>query len=298
MTRRQICAYITLCIIWGSTWAAIRTAVQQVPPMRLAAVRFLAAGLLMLPIASLRKMTLPRGRALQATLWLGLFFVGLQYALVFCAAQFLSSGLTAILYACSPLVVGLATPAMLKKPVPRAAMTAMLVGVGGLALLLRSILQTSAAQCAPALVMLAAMAISSIGSVYASRELKNVSAFAATALQFLVGGAALAVLSAIFERHAAAQWSPSAIGSLAFLIIFSSMIGFSIYFWLLQRVEPYRVLTVQFLVPILAVVEGTILLREAIPWLELCGGLAVLSAVFLVLRVPSDDDSYHKITPR
>jgi len=298
VTRRQICAYVVLFLIWGSTWAAIRTAVQQVPPMRLAAIRFLAAGLLMLPIASLRKMTFPRGKALQATVWLGLFFVALQYALVFFAAQFLRSGLTAILYACSPLVVGLVTPAMLKKPVPRAAMTAMLVGVGGLALLLRSILQTSAAQFVPALVMLVGMAISSVGSVYASRELKCVSAFAATALQFLIGGAALAVLSAIFERHAAATWILSAIGSLAFLIIFSSMIGFSLYFWLLQRVEPYRVLTVQFLIPVLAVIEGTVLLREAIPLLELCGGLAVLSAVFLVLRVPSDDDSYLKITPR
>jgi drug/metabolite transporter (DMT)-like permease len=298
MTRRQIFAFILICVIWGSTWAAIRVAVLQVPPLRLAALRFVLAGLVMLPIALRRGMVFPRGRALEATLWLGVFLIGLQYALVFCAERYISSGLTAILYASSPLVVGIVTPSMLKRPVPRAAMTAMLVGVGGLALLLRSILSTSSAQLVPALVLLVAMAISSVSSVYASRELQNVSAFAATAVQFLVGGVILAALSLIFERHAVAQWTYSAIGSLAFLIVFSSIIGFSLYFWLLQSVEPYRVVTVQFLIPVISVVEGTMLLREPIPLLELCGGLVVLSAVFLVLRVPPDDDSYQKITPR
>lgn len=298
MNRRQIYAYILVCVIWGSTWAAIRVAVMQVPPLRLAALRFVLAGLLMLPIALSSKMIFPRGRSLAASVWLGLFMIGLQYALVFNAARFISSGLTAILYASSPLVVALITPAMLKRPVPRAAMTAMLVGVGGLALLLRSILATSSAQIVPALVMLLAMAISSIGSVYASRELRDVSAFASTAVQFLVGGAALAVLSVVFERHDPAQWTYAAAGSLGFLILFSSILGFSLYFWLLQDVAPYRVVTVQFLIPIISVIEGTALLREAIPLAELCGGLVVLSAVFLVLRVPSDDDSYLKITPK
>jgi drug/metabolite transporter (DMT)-like permease len=292
MTRRQIFAYLTICLLWGSTWAAIRVGVQQVPPIRMAAIRFLAAGLLMLPIALHRKMVFPRGRALKATVAFGVVLIALQYALVFSAEQYISSGLTAVLYASSPLVVGIVSPRILRRPVPRAALTAMLVGVGGLFLLLRSIVATSTQEIVPALVMLVGVLMSSICSVYASKELKNVSTFASLALQFLIGGALLAVLSAGLERHLTARWTASAFGSLLFLIVCGSIVGFSLYFWLLKNVEPYRVVTVQFIIPIISVTEGTLLLHETIPFAELCGGLVVLAAVVLVLRVPPDDDSY------
>lgn len=297
MTRKQIAVFITICLIWGSTWAAIRVGVTQVPPMELAAIRFLCAGLLMLPIAFARKMTFPRGRALCVTAILGVTMIALQYAIVFTGERRISSGLTAILYASSPLVAALATPWILRKPVPRAALTAMLVGLGGLMLLLRSIIAASAADIVPALMMLVAMLLSTLGSVYVSREFKGVSTFAASALQFLVGGVLLAVASFAFERDSPAQWTHSAIGSLLFLIFFGSIIAFSLYYWLLLQVEPYRVTTVQFIIPVISVLEGTLLLHERIPLMEMLGGLVVLSAVFLVLRVPANDDDYLDILP-
>jgi drug/metabolite transporter (DMT)-like permease len=297
MTRRQILAYITVCLVWGSTWAAIRIGVQQVPPIRMAAIRFMLAGLIMLPIALRRKMVFPRGRSMKATFWLGLFMIGLQYALVFTAERAISSGLTAILYASAPLVVGIVSRKMLGQPVPRAAFTAMLVGLGGLLLLLRSIVGASASEIQPALIMLVGVLIAGIGSVYASRELKGISTFASLSLQFLVGGALLAALSLIVEGHASVPWTPSATGALAFLIVGGSIVGFSLYYWLLQTMEPFRVVTVQFIIPVISVIEGTLFLRERIPIAELLGGLVVLSAVFLVLRIPTDADSYLDILP-
>jgi drug/metabolite transporter (DMT)-like permease len=297
MTRRQIAAYITVCLIWGSTWAAIRIGVTQVAPIRLAAIRFVIAGLVMLPFAMGGRMTFPRGRALRATLLLGLIMIGVQYALVFTAERYISSGVTAILYASSPLVVSFVSPRILGRPVPRAALTAMLVGVGGMMLLLRSIAVASREQIVPALVMLVCVLISSIGSVFASRELKHVSTFAASAIQFLVGGTLLAGLSLTLEGHAAEAWTPSALGALLFLIFFGSIIAFSLYFWLLKTVEPFRVITVQFIIPIISVLEGTLLLHEQIPFLEICGGLVVLSSVVLVLRIPAQEDGYLEIAP-
>jgi drug/metabolite transporter (DMT)-like permease len=139
--------------------------------------------------------------------------------------------------------------------------------------------------------------ISSVCSVYASRELKNVSTFAASSIQFLVGGSSLALLSLALEGGAREAWTASAFGALLFLIFFGSIVAFSLYFWLLKTVEPFRVITVQFIIPIISVLEGTLLLHERIPLLELCGGLVVLSAVVLVLRIPSDSDGYLVILP-
>jgi drug/metabolite transporter (DMT)-like permease len=296
MTSRQLAAYLAICAIWGSTWAAIRIAVTQVPPLEVAAVRFILAGLILLPFVYWRRMAFPRGRALRVTFILGLVMIGVQYALVFSAERYISSGLTAILYACTPLVVGVISPRILGRPVPRAALTAMLVGVGGLLLVLRSIVSTAPAQIIAALVMLLAMLISSTCSVYASRELREVSAVAAVAVQFLCGGIILAVLSVLFERGQPAAWTPSAYGALLFLIFGGSIAGFSLYYWLLKTVEPYRVVTVQFIIPLIAVSEGTVFLKETIPFLELCGALLVLSAVILVLRISSDDDRYLDVT--
>ncbi len=263
----------------------------------MAAIRYLSAGMLMLPFAFARGMVFPRGRALKATLLLGAFMIGGQYALVFSAEKYLSSGLTAMLYASSPLVVGIVSPFILRRPVPRAAMTAMLVGLGGLMLLLRSIVAASAHEIVPALVMLAGMLLSSVGSVYASRELKEVSVFASSALQFVTGGAILALLSAGMERHMVSIWTPTSVGCVLFLILLGSIVAFNLYMWLLKTAEPYRVITVQFIIPIISVVEGTLLLRERIPFEELCGGIVVLAAVILVLRVPNDDDGYLDILP-
>ena len=296
MTRRQLAAYLVICAIWGSTWAAIRIVVTQVPPMEVAAVRFILAGLLMLPFIYWRRMTFPQGRALKVSLILGVVMIGVQYALVFTAARYISSGLTAILYACSPLVVGIISPRILGRPVPRAALTAMLVGVGGLLFLLRSIVSTAPSQIVSAMVMLLAMVISSTCSVYASRELRDVSAFAASAVQFLCGGILLAFCSVLFERGEPAAWTPSVAAGLIFLIFGGSITAFSLYYWLLKTAEPYRVVTVQFVIPLIAVTEGTVFLKETIPFLELCGALIVLSAVILVLRIPSDDDRYLDVT--
>jgi drug/metabolite transporter (DMT)-like permease len=292
MNRRQLAAYLVICAVWGSTWAAIRIVVMQVPPMEVAAIRFILAGLIMLPFVYFRRMVFPRGRALKVSLILGVVMIGVQYALVFCAERYISSGITAVLYSCSPLVVGIITPRILGKPVPRAALTAMLVGVGGLFIVLRSIVSTSPSQIIPALVMLLAMVVSSVCSVYASRELREVSVFAAGAVQFICGGILLAILSAVFERGQTAAWTPSALGALLFLIFGGSITAFSLYYWLLQTVEPFRVVTVQFVIPLVAVTEGSVFLKETFPFLELCGALIVLSAVILVLRIPADDDRY------
>lgn len=292
MNRRQLAAYLVICAVWGSTWAAIRIVVTQVPPMEVAAIRFILAGVIMLPFVYFRRMVFPRGRALKASLILGVVMIGVQYALVFCAERYISSGITAVLYACTPLVVGIISPRILGKPVPRAALTAMLVGVGGLFIVLRSIVSTSPSQIIPALVMLLAMVVSSVCSVYASRELREVSVFAAAAVQFICGGIILAILSALFERGQPAAWTPSAFGALLFLIFGGSITAFSLYYWLLQTVEPFRVVTVQFVIPLVAVIEGSVFLKETFPILELCGALVVLSAVILVLRIPADDDRY------
>src|SRR5580765_1668824 len=136
-TRSQWLGYISLCLIWGSTWLAIRLVVRDIPPLEAAALRFLAAGALLLGVAALQKRRWPAdGRQWNAILVLSVSIMAVPYGLLFWAEQHVTSSMTAVLYSAMPLAVSLFTPAMLHRKVPRRAVFAMVVGFGGLLALL------------------------------------------------------------------------------------------------------------------------------------------------------------------
>src|SRR5678815_1076206 len=124
--RAQLLGYISLCLIWGSTWLAIRLVVRDVPPLEAAALRFLAAGLLLLGMAVLQKRRLPAdGTQWNALLVLSVTIMALPYGLLFWAEQHVTSSMTAVLYSAMPLAVSLFTPAMMHRKVPQRAVYAM-----------------------------------------------------------------------------------------------------------------------------------------------------------------------------
>src|ERR1700727_1411134 len=120
LNRAQLFGYIALCLIWGSTWLAIRLAVRDVPPFLAAALRFLVAGVLLLGMALAHKRRWPAGTAQwNAIFVLSLTIMALPYGLLFWAEQHVTSSMTAVLYSAMPLAVSLVTPAMMHRKVPR-----------------------------------------------------------------------------------------------------------------------------------------------------------------------------------
>src|SRR6202171_5758940 len=105
LSRLQIFGYILLCLIWGSTWLAIRFLVHDVPPLKAAAIRFLIAAILLLSSILFRKTQWPRGaRQWNAILVLSVTVMALPYGLLFWAEQYVPSGITAILFSAMPLL--------------------------------------------------------------------------------------------------------------------------------------------------------------------------------------------------
>src|SRR5579864_9417858 len=133
LTRKHYLAYVGICLIWGSTWGAIRLLVLDVPPFRAAAIRFLlAAGILFgIVFSRNRKFRISR-RQWFALITLGFTMMGLPYGLLFWAEYRITSSVTAVLFSSSPLVVALLTPVMTHSRVPRRAVFAMLIALGGI----------------------------------------------------------------------------------------------------------------------------------------------------------------------
>src|SRR5258707_650406 len=189
LTRVQMLGYLSLCFIWGSTWLAMRVAVREIPPLKAAAVPFLIAAVLLLLSLLFRKAKWPQdrrqwkpGKELSPTV------IAAPYRLLLWAEQYVSSSIGALLFSAMPLLVALMTPLMLGRTVPRNAVFAMLLGLGGLATLFwKGELTASTRSLWGGLAVLSAVLMSAWSVVYAKTRLQDVDPVIATGLQSLFG---------------------------------------------------------------------------------------------------------------
>ncbi|MGZ4868030.1 MAG: DMT family transporter [Candidatus Angelobacter sp.] len=282
--RGQLFGYIALFLIWGSTWLAIRLVVRDVPPFEAAALRFLAAGVLLIAMALVQKRRWPAdGAQWNAIFVLSITIMALPYGLLFWAEQHVTSSMTAVLYSAMPLAVSLVTPAMLHRKVPRRAIYAMVIAFGGILTLFYENPSTSRLAMIGGVAVLVSMGLSSWSVVYAKQRLHHVDAVVATGLQLLLGSIVLLWGTWALEAHRHAVWTRTAVVAMAFLTIFGSAAAFVIYYWLLKNLQPYQLSTISLITPLIALLEG-FLAGERVPLLMVVAVLVVLGSVRSVLR--------------
>jgi drug/metabolite transporter (DMT)-like permease len=288
-SRRHYIAYASICLIWGSTWGAIRLLVRDVPPLRAAAVRFFFAGIVLLAIALYRngKLSLTR-KQWRALIVLGFTMVGLPCGLLFWAEYRISSSMTAVLFSTCPLFVALFTPLLTQDRVPRRAVFAMVVALGGISALFYTGLSLSVYLLLGGGAVMLAVVISSWSAVFAKREISDVNPLVGTAIQFCVSAVVLFAGSLIFEQNRPSDWNQTSILALIFLTVFASVVAFSLYYWLLKSMQAYQLSTTNLIVPVITMLEGALLLREPVPLTMIGAAVLVLVAVGVVLK--ADDD--------
>lgn len=291
LSRKHYLAYVCICLIWGSTWSAIRLLVRDVPPFRAAAIRFALAAAVLLIVCFMRRQRLAiTPRQWSALAILGVTMMGLPYGLLFWAEFRISSSLTAVLFSSCPLVVALFTPLMTHAPVPRRAVLALLIALGSLATLFYSGLSASLYLLEGGLAVVAAVILSGWSAVFAKRELGSINPLLSTAAQFVVSAAVLGFGSVLFERNRPSDWNRTSVMALLFLTIFGSVIAFSLYYWLLKTMQAYQLSTTNLIVPVIAMAEGALLLRESVPLLMVGAAVLVLICVAMVLREDGSGD--------
>jgi len=130
---------------------------------------------------------------------------------------------------------------------------------------------------------------SSWSTVYAQREISKVDPLLSTTVQFGVSAVLLFLGSSFAERGRVSDWNLTSVLALVFLTIFGSVIAFSLYYWLLSQTQAYQLSTTNLAVPIVAITEGALLLRERVPLLMIGAAVLVLVAIAVVLR--AEDES-------
>ena len=285
---RVALGFAAVYILWGSTYLGIRFAVASMPPLLMAGVRHLIAGLILYGL--LRLTGTPRPKRVHwrsATLLGGLLLLG-GNGLVSLAETSVPSGIAALIVAAVPFWMVLLNAAE-KRMAPRLSVIAgLLLGIGGLAILVLPASSTAPDHVNPlGVVMLIAATFSwAVGSLYAHRAPLPSSTFLGIGMEMLAGGVLLlmvGLLSGEATGFHLADVTLKSLLALGYLIAFGSLLGFTAYVWLLKVTTPARASTYAFVNPVIAVLLGWALAGEALtPRIALAGGI-IVAGVCLIL---------------
>ncbi len=287
---RVVLAFAAVYLVWGSTYLAIRIAIETIPPLLMAGARFLVAGTLLYAFSRLRGAPRPTRRN-----WRGAAIVGALLLLggnggVVLAERTVPSGVAALLVATVPvwMVVldwlwhGAARPGV-------RVFVGLALGLAGIGLLVGpGAFGGGAVDAAGAAILLVASLSWAAGSVYSPRAGLPRHAMLSTGMEMLCGGAALVLAGLLRGELPALQPSavsgPSLLG-LLYLVAFGSLVGFTAYIWLLDHVSAPRVATYAYVNPVVAVVLGWLVLGEPLTPRMLAAAAVIVAAVVLITTV-------------
>jgi len=279
-------AFGCVYFFWGSTYVAIRFGVEVLPPFVLASMRFLIAGPLMLAICAARGMRLRQSwRDMAMLAAIGILMLGMgNMGLVWCE-QYLSSGLAALLIAVIPVFVALFEAFLPNGEGLRAkGWVGIAVGFGGLVILVSPGLREGGhnSQLLGSAVAVFSAFAWTCGSILSRRAKLKTSAFVAAAWEMLFAGifnfGLMWATGGTYRTH----WGMQAVLSVAWLVTFGSLVGYTAYIYLLDNVPVAKVSTYAYINPIVAVVLGALMLHERMVPIEYAGMAAILVAVYLV----------------
>lgn len=281
-------SFLSIYLIWGSTYLAIRFAVETIPPLYTAGLRHLIAGLILL-IWCLAKRLRPTWAQVRASIIIGAFFFLIGHGTLHWAEQKVPSGLASLLIASEPIWVFLLSAFAARQWRMNATLLAgILLGFGGVGLLMgRSALNSGPGVFVGSLAVIVGAFSWSVGIVYSRRSHLSGHPLLLSALSLLAGSAQLLLVGTVLGEYRGFSFASVSVRSwlaLGYLIVFGSVVAFTAYNWLLEHYSPTLVATHTYVNPIVAVLFGWLFAGEAVTLNVLLSAALVIGAVMLVDR--------------
>ncbi|HEX2091846.1 MAG TPA: drug/metabolite exporter YedA [Longimicrobiaceae bacterium] len=288
-TRAKVlAAFAAVYLLWGSTYLAIRIAIETLPPLLMAGTRFLLAGALMFAWLRMRGEAAPERRQWRpAAIVGGLLLLGGNGGVVL-AERTVPSGVAALLVAMVPLWMVLLEwwRGGGTRPTLRTAV-GLGVGFAGMVLLVgpAELAGGGGVDPAGAAMLMVACASWATGSIYSRGAELPRSPFMATAMEMMCGGGLL-LLAGIGRGEPAsvdvASFSAASVAAFVYLVLFGSLVGFTAYVWLLRVSTPARVSTYAYVNPVVAVFLGWALAGEPLTPRVLMAAAVIVGAVAVI----------------
>lgn len=291
-TWKTLLAFAIIYFVWGSTYLAIKVGVREVPPFLLAGIRFLIAGLALYLWMLARGERSPTARQWTSISFLAVLIFVVDYGLLFWAEQRVPSGVAAVVIAIVPAFMAISEIVFLKTQKLTLRLAAsLLTGLAGVAVLMSRSLNFGGAPIDAR--GAAALIIASTGWSIASAFLRTLplpsSKVMSSGAQMLAGGVFLTVAAVAlgeFRNFHPVNVSRDAWLSLAYLIVFGSIIAFTAYVWLVHHESPTKVGTYAYVNPVVAVILGYFVGGEALGSRTILGTALVLISVVVITTTP------------
>jgi drug/metabolite transporter (DMT)-like permease len=283
--RLAYVAFAAVCLLWGTTYLAIRISLDTIPPMLMAGFRWSAAGAIILSVLKLRGADIPKRSHWPALTMLGILLMGFGNGAVVWAEQTIPSGLAALLVGAIPFwMVGVERFLGASDRLSSRRIAGLILGFGGIVLLVWPDLRMDGDRALLPGVLATQLACLgwAIGSSYSRRRHADENVFAAAALQMLFGGLCLIAAGTVHGEWPSLAFTPRTAGALVYLIVAGSIAGFSAYAYALKHLPVTIVSLYAYANPVIAVLLGTLILGEPLsPRLAVAGGV-VLAGMALV----------------
>ena len=280
-------AFAIVCLVWGTTYLAIRIAVETMTPMLLTGARFTTAGVILFTIAMLRGERIPRnGRLLLDVVVVGILLVCAGNLAVVWAEQWVPSGLAALLVATAPFWAAILES--LRKGGDRLTLrraAGMLVGFLGVAL---PVTPQGAGHAFTTRFVLGALVLQAgcfcwqLGTMRSKSRLGGITPLMSSGLQMLSGGVIVGVIGFISGEAQRFRVTPRTLGALLYLTLFGSVLAYTAFVYAVTMIRTTSLSLHTYINPVVAVILGWAILKEPLSATAILAMVTILAGLALV----------------
>jgi drug/metabolite transporter (DMT)-like permease len=274
--------YVLICLIWGTTWFAIKLGLDSFPPFFSAGLRFMVASAAYTLIVLVKKYPLPMdAHSVKLYLFIGLCSYVIPFGIIYWSEQYIASGLASVIFAIYPFSVAIWSKLFLKdEEIPPNKIIGMVIGFTGIVVLFSDALHFDMnMQFYGMLGAILNALIQSFVIVIVKKHGQKLHPVTVNFFPMLIGGIGLLILSLFVENVHALRFTPSGIGTILFLGIFGSVITFTSYYWLLRKINILLLSVISFITPVVAIYTGRFFLNETLTRNQLLGSIIALAGV-------------------
>ncbi|MFA6597791.1 MAG: DMT family transporter [Ignavibacteriaceae bacterium] len=271
--------YILICLIWGSTWFAIRLGLDSLTPFISAGLRFSVAAVIIYFIMRIRSISIQRDKiSMRLYYFMGIFSFILPFGLVYWGEQFIPSGLAAVLFAVYPFFVALFTRIFIpEEKIGIVKIVGMVLGFAGIVVIFSENLMSIGMNYFLGMVaVLLSGFLQSTIAVSIKKYGQHLHALSMNLIPMAIAGAGMLLIGVFFENTSTLKFDIKAISSVLFLGIIGSVVTFTAYYWLLKRINIILLSLTAFITPIIALLIGWIFLDEMLLPNQVLGSTFVL----------------------
>ncbi|MFZ1517759.1 MAG: EamA family transporter [Ignavibacteriaceae bacterium] len=274
-----ILGYVLICLIWGSTWLAIRASLESLTPFISGGVRFLLASVFILILMKVRGVSLQKDKESIRLYWLmGFMSFVIPFGLVYWAEQFVPSGLASVLFGVYPFFVAIFSYfRMPDEVIGKLKIIGMSLGFIGIVVIFSDSFSTDFSNLFLGMV---AVAISGIMQAWIAVTLKksgkHLNPLSMNFIPMLIAGVTGLAIGLLTEDLSYIKINQTAVVSVLYLAFFGSLITFTVFYWLMKKINVIMLSFTAFITPIIALVLGWIIYHEILTTQHLLGSILVL----------------------